>query len=552
MGEIASSAANSGRLAVLRTLVTAAVLGWLTVAVGGCGLHLHRPSDAKQARTTSDTFKELKLDAAIVTARTNLETLTTAELETRKKFGQMLVRRDLLSVIAFAPVGASDESLPRGWPKLVKETGDALGKYGLVAGDPPEFAKDGVGQLRLITRRLENADNLALELRVYDSLVKTYTLPGKAATQKTDCAQVPPLSDLPSQKPDLEDSDEWDHYRTHIVAACERVRKARSTLDEMEKVLQRDQGYRLMSDEIRAGETALKTSEAQAKELAERYAKAKKDLADAEDRLSKATVGAQTEEAKKRVDTAKADVTKGVKALNEALDAAKSVPLLDVIVKSDLLAEVIANAKFLSGDAKSPAHETTKEFVAALNRYPDIAGRLRAASEPGVNVFILELALQRLEYEKLVGERATTQDVLALRKAKRETQIEAAAAWGRIMEYMKSPDFPDAVRKRLKSDRVAEVLSDGQSPLIRQAVLNYVAAKLLEEVDLTAFDIRLADRYYRMSLDFSETALHARSDLIRAPLQEITVYHEGGIRPEEVAALLHAIGLGVIGAGVNR
>jgi len=55
-----------------------------------------------------------------------------------------------------------------------------------------------------------------------------------------------------------------------------------------------------------------------------------------------------------------------------------------------------------------------------------------------------------------------------------------------------------------------------------------------------------------MSLDFSAVALEARNDLVRAPLQEITVYHEGGIRAEEVAALLQAAGVAGVAAGVNR
>jgi hypothetical protein len=55
-----------------------------------------------------------------------------------------------------------------------------------------------------------------------------------------------------------------------------------------------------------------------------------------------------------------------------------------------------------------------------------------------------------------------------------------------------------------------------------------------------------------MSLDYSEASLQARNDLIRAPLQEITAYHEGGIRTDELAALLQALGLGAVGVGVNR
>jgi len=535
---------------VMRKFLLITLLGSVAALLPGCGLHLHRPSDETQARAASDGFKDLKLDAAIAAARINAAALTAAELETRRTFGEMLVRRDLLSVLAFEPAGASE--LPRGWPKLVKETYDALAKYGIVSGTPRKFTPKGVSELRLITRRLENADNLDLELRVYKSFLKTYELLDKSGTLTTDCTKLPlpqpPLEMPPDVKP-----EKWNYYNTNIVPACERVWKARGDLEEMEKILQRNPEYRSLAKQIGCLEKAVKDNKERATEITNQYEKAKSELANAEASLAKATVAAQTEEAKKQVDVIKGDVTKATRDLSAALEAAKPNPLLAAAVKTDVLAEIVANAKFLSGDDTAGAHETTKVLVAALNRYPDIKGRLSAAQEPGVNVFLLELALQRLEYEKLVNEQAANQDVLTLVRNKRETLIETTAAWGRVMELLERPekDFTEKLKQRLEKETVIAVLP--VSPIIvRQAVVNYVAAKLLEDADMPVFDVQLADGYYRMSLDFSETALRARDDLIRAPLQEITTYHEGGIRSEEVAALLHAIGLGAIAIGVNR
>jgi hypothetical protein len=532
--------------AVMRGCGTAAAFGVLIGLLAGCGLHLHRPGDEKQARAASDGFKSLKLDAAITTARANADALMAAELDTRRKVGEMLVRRDLLSVLALDPP-ETDLELPRGWPKLVKETDDVLARYGIVAGTPPKFTKDGQRELLLITRRFEHADNLVLELRVYDSLVTTYTRRDKAKMLSTEC----PPKDLPATKPPALDDGAWNYYQANIVPACARVEKTRATLKSLENVLRRDPAYREIDDDIARLEQSVRDNEAAAKKAAEQYEKAKKQLADAEDHLAKET--AAKDKDAKRIEDAKDGVKKAVTGLNGALDAAKSFPLLEAAVKSDLLAEIVTNAKFLSGDKTTAAHQKTKKFVAALDRYPDIAARLRAARDPGVNVFLLELALQRLEYQKLATEQAASRELLTILKAKRETHIEAVTAWARVKALIARPekDFPRAVQDRLARERVATVLSD-DPPVVKQAVVNYAAAKLLEDAELPAFDIRLADRYYRLSLDFSETALQARNDLIRAPLQEITAYHEGGIRSDEVAALLHAIGLGAVGVGVNQ
>ncbi len=548
-----------------RTLAKAAMSLALVVAgAAGCGLHLHRPNDAKQARAATDGFNQLKLDAALTTARANVATLTAAEIETRQKMGNLFVRRDALSVVAFAPVKPSEESPARGWPKLFKETDDALRKYQLVSGNPSTFAADGITSLRLIERRRENAGNLALELRVHESLVKTYTLPGKPATQPTDCAKVPTAAQLLSASaPPGEDPERWSHYRDHIAPACDRIKAAQKQVNDGKKALRRNPDYDELAKQIEALGSELKASEAKEKELGDQYAEAKKKLTDAQDRLANGTPEKEAAKEKQRVDDIKKDIADATKDVEKAVDASRSFPLAAAVLKSDLLTEVVANAKFVSGDTKAPAAEVTKQLVAILEKYPDVAGRLKTASGPGVNVFLLELALQRLEYRKLVEDRATKQDVVAILEAKSEAIAKAATAWGRVALASRawggdsgSQEDKDVakLRDRLDKERVATVLESGDEGVrfIKGAMTSYLAAKLIEDVDLPVFDIRLADRYYRESLDVSGVALEARNDLIRAPLQEITAYHESGIRSEELAALLQAVGVAGIAAGVNK
>src|SRR6185295_1413479 len=182
-----------------------------------------------------------------------------------------------------------------------------------------------------------------------------------------------------------------------------------------------------------------------------------------------------------------------------------------------------------------------------LNRYPDVAGRLKAAKEPSVNVLLLEAAIQRLEYRSLVEDRTAKRDIVTILRAKRNVMIEATTQWARVVENLNRPEFSAALRARLGSETetVATVIGSSDSGVrhVRDTVVRYLAAKLIEEVDIPAFDIKLADRHYVRSVDLSSIALEARNDLIRAPLQEITAYHEGGIRTEEIAALLQALSM---------
>jgi hypothetical protein len=521
------------------------------LATASCGLHLHNPSDATQARGATDGFNQLKLDAGLSTARDNVATLTTEEIDTRRNTGLMLVRRDALSVISFKPVKPSPGALAAGWPKLLQETDDALRRYQLAVDSR------SAAQILLMTRRLENAENLALEQRVYVSLVQTYKRPGKPGTQSIECRDVLAKKPFSATPPTGEDVDRWTHYREQIAPACERIRAAQEMVDDLEALLRRDPTYSTLVKELEVLDGELTASEKAEQEVAGRYEKAKKGLADAEARLAKATGKGASDEEKKEVDDIKKTVKDATMALEDAVDGSKKVPLIASVVKGDLLNEVIGNAKFLSGDSNAPADEVTKQLASALKRYPDVAARFSAARNPTVNVYILELALQRLEYRQLVEERSAKKDIVTLLKAKQATIIEGATAWGRVAETLLKPpaDFPDELKTRVETAPVASVLSKpGEKGVffVREAVVRYLAAKVLEDVELPTFEIKLADRYYRSSINYSEIALQARNDLIRAPLQEITTYHEGGIRTEEIAALLQALGVAGVAVGVNR
>ena len=105
-----------------------------------------------------------------------------------------------------------------------------------------------------------------------------------------------------------------------------------------------------------------------------------------------------------------------------------------------------------------------------------------------------------------------------------------------------------------KQKTLVEVL-DAAQPAQRQQIAEvlvaYGFAKLSVEGRQNALSAQLRDRYRAQSLDTTEVAVEAWNDLIRAPLAEITAYHEGGITAEDIARLIHAIGIAAIAIGVN-
>jgi hypothetical protein len=523
------------------------------LATTSCGLHLHNPNDAKQAQGATDEFNKLKLDAALAIARDNVAILTTEEIDTRRNTGMMLVRRDALSVVSLQPVEPSPGVNPRGWPKLRTETENALQRYQLM----PFKNKNHIREILLMTKRFDNAENLALERKVYASLVQTYKRRGNPGTQSTDCKEVLAKQPFSLTPPSGEDPERWTHYREQIAPACERIKTAEEAANSLEAILKRDPVYAALVEEIKKLDDELMASEQAEQEMARDYEKAKAELADATQRLANATGKSSSDEEKEKVEQIRKQLESATKALEQAVDGSKKVPLLASVVKADLLNEVIGNTKFLSGDSTAPADETVKKLASALTRYPDIAARLKAAENPTVNVYILELALQQLEYRQLVEDRSTKKDIVALLRAKQAVMVEGATAWGGVAETLLRPsaDFPAELHTKLESTTVSDVMSTQNVkgiPFVREAVIRYLAAKVLEDAELPTFEVKLADRYYHSSINYSEIGLHARNDLIRAPLQEITTYHEGGIRKEDIAALLQALGVAGVAVGVNR
>jgi flagellar biosynthesis/type III secretory pathway protein FliH len=521
------------------------------LATTSCGLHLHNPNDAKQAQRATEEFNKLKLDATVAIARDNVATLTREEIDTRRNTGMMLVRRDGLSVVSLQPVKPNPGVLPRGWPKLLMETEDALRRYQLVP------VKNHIDEIRLMTQRFDNAENLALEQQVYGSLVQTYKRPGNPGTQSTDCKELLAKQPLSLASPPGEDPERWTHYREQMAPACERIKTAERAVNKLEAVLKRDPGYAALVEEIEKLEGELMASKKAEQETARAYEKAKAELAEATQRLANATGENASDLEKKQVNQIKKTLKDATTLLAQAVDESKKVPLFAAVVKADLLNEIIGNTKFLSGESTAPADEVVKKLASALTRYPDIAARLKAAANPTANVYMLELALQQLRYHQLVEDQSMKKDIVALLRAKQAVMAEGATAWGRVAETLSRPpeDFPAELHTKLESMTVSKVLSTPEEKgiaSIHQAVIHYLTAKILEDSELPIFEIKLADRYYHSSINYSEIALHARNDLIRAPLQEIATYHDGGIRREDIAALLQALGVAGVAVGVNR
>lgn len=536
------------------TLVAAAV-----ITVTACSLHLHNPANAKRARAALDTYEKLKVDSLVTTGRGNMAELSKAQLETRQRVSEVLAKVELAAVIGAEPdkPGAEpDESgLGPGWRTLIPEAQAALGPYNLLKEDGT-YSKPGLTAARSIRNRASNKLQLGNDRRTYRAFVEDYKAANPApGTQDTECKTV--LAKVPANQippPSLDEPPlKWNHYTTIIARACRKLKEQEAAGKEADDALKEDPEYRRIAEQITQLEGELSQSEAAAEALLKDYAAAKKKLAEAEQEAAKRTVVQQTAAAKAEVEAAQAKLGKAVKSIEGVVDASqKAAELLQVQIKTDLLETILSNAKALSGDPKAAAAKPAQQLLAIVKKYPDVAGRLKAADVPPVNVLLLELAIQRLHYRRLQAVRDAKKDIVTILKLQRDAHADGVAAWIKVMDNV------TLARDQEKVD-LKPVLFEtftSSKPIARQriaeALVAYAFAKQSTENRMNVLNARLRDRYRVQSLEMTEIAVATWNDLIRAPLSEITAYHEGGITSEEIARLINALGIMAIAVGVYQ
>ena len=531
------------RPAAARMLESALVLA-AALAVSACSLHLHSPENAKRARAALDTYEKLTVDSVVTTGRSNIAELSKAQLETRQRVSEVAVKTDLIIVIGAEPRERS--GLGPGWDKLVPATQAAL--------EPYELLKDGeYSDPRVvisIRNRASNERHLANHRRTYLRFVESYRAANPApGTQDTKCpavlATVPEEGTSPPQPPN-EPPLKWEFYKSGLAPLCRVLKEFEDDLKQADDALRRNREYREIAEQLTQLEGELSRSEADAKALLQEYEAAKKKLVEAEQVVATLSVAQQTAAAKAEVEAAQAKLGKVVG------DSQQLAELVQVQIKTDLLETILSNAKALSGDPKAVAAKPTQRLLAVIKKYPDIAGRLRAADVPPVNVLLLELAIQRLHYRRLQAGRDAKKDIIAIWKLQRDAYADSAAAWISVMDkliLLQQKDqaaLPQALFEAFNSSmpigrqRIAEVL------------VAYAVAELFTEDRMNVLNAQLRDRYRAQSLEMSEIAVVTWNDLIRAPLSEITAYHEGGITSEEIARLVNALGITAIAVGVYQ
>jgi hypothetical protein len=531
--------------------------GLLALPAAGCSLHLHRPADAKQAQTAIETYDKVSFDGVVKTARDNAAALDKAEGDAIQQLTELVIRRDLAGLITEVPV--RDADLPRGWFKLIGQIKAELGPLGILDGSGTRVAPGTAADAQRLTNRITNREYVTSDRANLDLLVRDYTRGPTPGTQPTRCDYPVPAKATPQaveqimidivaqDPPPMESPRKWRFYRTLLVPTCAAILKKEAEAD-LAVLMMTEHAYKDLADKVNALETDLGVRDGTAKRLRDKYSQAKAAFEATQTKLADLTISTQTDKAKAELPA----VQKAAADLSSAITDARKIPYVEAWVKTDLVTQVIANLQAAGGRGGDAANATTKQFLTLLQEYPDVAARLRAGATPSMNVLLMELTIQRLALRRATVERDKIADEVNLLRAQRDLRVERAAAWLRVADTVQGLTSVPALESRPLVGVYAGSNDGKEKARIEDVLQAYAFTRLkyeLLDASLT-FQERQRERAYAM--DMNEVALITWRDFIRAPLQEISTYHEGGIRSEDLANLIQAIGMAGITAGLSK
>lgn len=537
-----------------------AVLSLAAVALSGCGLHLHNPADAKQAKAALESYAKVNFDGPVATARSNSTELSKAEREALVRLNEALMAVDLAGILTDAP-GSGDP--PKGWRQIEAEGRGVLGPLGILDGQNLRLMPTQEAQIvaNRFLRRDDQQKRAKIARERFDDMARRYAGGTQPGTQKTRCDYQPGADDFADQiptpaqiekavRPEGEPERKWTFYRTTLVRACDVVRSEEEAADPA-RFLVKDEDFIALEKRRGVLVEAVRAGDVEARALQEHLAAANRALTEAEARLAEATVQKQTVKTAADVKKLQDEVAKTTATLEELVKKSQGLPLASVLAKQDILQTLLTNFRALGGGDDTGASEVSKRLLTLLKTYPDVAGPLRAADKPPVNLLLLELTAQRLEHQRLNAQLPADRDRLKILHAQRELIVQRATGWIKLVEAAEKLTIVD----RLRTTPIAAVhaaAAQEQRARLTEVLDAYAEIRVRYDGSAAGLAFDDDDRRRVLRFDLSEIALTAWKDFVRAPLQEVAAYHEGGLTPEDLANVIHAIGLGGIAVGVNR
>ena len=539
-----------------------ALIGVLLFSLAGCqGVHFHNQADAKRAAKAVETYESVELFSVIETGIANVDALTAAEIETKKNLDQAeagILTSDILGSIP------TTGDQPAGWPLLLDDTNKALESFGLSLFNEPERIeslnaeiKESLANLepntlleRLVFALPANVRERRDEIETHEELVSEFhdfypdhnVLP-------TDCEKTPrnrTQLDKLFDKEGLPDGEAKEDYGQLSLESCNHILELQAKIEMANRIVNANEDVSELAKLLTKTRVSVADRKSRADSLRKSFKEAERELARAEKALSDAADGDND-----ALDALKKKLADSLEKLEELGKKAADLPLVGDELNADLLGGLVTRVNELAPDQDSAEAIVAKGLLSILKTNPGISRRLGYEAVPSVNVLLLELALQRLNYQMAFAQFEKEKSELGLLEQSFASWQDELQSWVQVATALRARNLarPDLTNGKPLVKYLPMASPEEQEDIIRALVAYNLALSDRARREMIGIEQRNLIR--RTSLEASKIALTAWNDLIRVPLNEVKAYHDGGITTEEIAALINAVGLTAIAVGVN-
>ncbi|HEY4640312.1 MAG TPA: hypothetical protein VII75_03135 [Thermoanaerobaculia bacterium] len=441
-------------------------------------------------------FNKQRSDAATA-AQTKFNDIKLLDLvkDERKHNGEMLMReidiaqRQMTAARdarLLAIVTSSDDVARR------KKLGEAIEARLKVLTDNDE---DFAGLLTKIDEREES-------LR---TAIDEYLILRKKSDPKPECSGTNPDVSKPA-------GSKWEFIQTR----CGQLVELRRELASKPKGMLGAIALKISATENARAELAtnLKAAEADARQMAKKLAEAQKAGKPVFDEK-------ELEKLKERV--ANVTIPSAQQLSDAGIDDVRAAAALRWIEMQKAAVDKLLAAA-TSGEAQPPAGTSDALQIAAA--LPSLANQLQQGFRyPRVSALVMESQRLRIEADRYRRQLARVDEELALLREKLR-------------------------RLRDETRAVSAAKSEFDANHTDVALAKYTEAWTASRIPTTAVEWKLIGLAHDRALDQSEAALAQWDALVRTPLEVLVAAEGSGLKPDDIARLLHAIELGAIGVGV--
>jgi hypothetical protein len=484
----------------------------LTLLQAGCGYtHLYNRGNHQLATKASERFAAAELDKSLETEQRELDLLKEQELQVVRRQG--LARRDagLLAIVAQRSVDAQAGVL-------------------LATVAARRSCLIGSADLGQVLLAIQNLDTTTKGLVAWETTLTVVGAPGF----KPAC----PLGDLSSEwlaarEPEFRES--LDGYRS----ACTAYLADRNTLSE---VVTRGtcptRDYKTVLDQIAAAENFQADTINAVQEQLRVVEAAKRSY---EEAIASGTEEATVETLAAKLDAALNDLGKAEAAAPKVITflGLNDLNLEGRIAKIETQREALRELLEKVSASEAATAEGEEGLATAIaHSLPIFERGVRNAFDPATPTpLLMELGRLQVELEAL-------QRRLRLSKA----QIELLSTQRVLMDA----ELGDLAKASAVAGNVTSCGgSASQCVPLSNGILAFAASDTYSRVEQDVIQRQRVLLRQQAALDSSELALLGWHKLIGTAIEQLVAYHASGIKPETIAALLQAAGVGAIAGGVN-